>query len=128
MAGELEKAVRDSLRRLDEKDFASLPQFFTDDAQSVDELSRSWIRGRQSLVEYFRKFGPALDNIRSEVRDAREVIWGEVGLVTFWLEQDYDYQGKPTHSSAPTTVLLRRTGPDWKIALFHSIPLPEAAS
>lgn len=127
MAGELEKTVRDFLGRLDAKDFASLSGLFTEDALLVDEILRRWIRGRQSVDEYIRQIGPALDNIRSEVHDAHEAIWGDVGLVTFWLEQDYTYQGKPTHVSAPTTTVLRRTGPDWQVALFHSIPLPEAA-
>ena len=43
------------------------------------------------------------------------------------LEQDYTLQGKRAHISAPTTVVLRREGTAWRIALFHSIPLTTQA-
>jgi hypothetical protein len=58
---------------------------------------------------------------------AHSLVLADVGLVTCWLEQDYTYQGKKQHVSTPTTTLLRRSGSDWKLALFHSVPLPEGA-
>jgi hypothetical protein len=30
------------------------------------------------------------------------------------------------HISMPTTIVLRRSGAEWKVALIHSAPLPEA--
>ncbi len=52
---------------------------------------------------------------------------GEVGVVTCWVEQAYTLGGRRQQLSAPTTVVLRRAGETWRIALFHSIPLPEGA-
>jgi ketosteroid isomerase-like protein len=126
MAGDLEKKVRDFLRLLDAKDFDAMPRMATDDVQSVDELSRRWMRGQGALQDYFKRFGPQLSDIHSTLSDMRETVLGDAGIVTCWLEQDYTYQGKKQHVSAPTTVVLRRIGSDWKFALFHSIPLPES--
>jgi ketosteroid isomerase-like protein len=127
MAGDLEKKVREFLRLLDAKDFTELARMASDDVQGVDELSRRWMRGRGALQDYFRQFGPQLSDIHSTLTDMRETVWGDAGIVTCWLEQDYTHQGKKQHISAPTTTVFRRSGSDWKLALFHSIPLPESA-
>ena len=127
MTGDLEKKVRDFLRLLDAKDFDAMGRATTEDIQGVDELSRRWMRGRGGLQDYFREFGPELSEIHSTLSDMRETVWGDVGVVTCWLEQDYRYQGKMQHVSAPTTAVLRRSGSDWKLALFHSVPLSENA-
>ena len=127
MTGDLEKKVREFLRLLDVKDFGAMGGATTEDVQGVDELSRRWMRGRGGLQDYFKQVGPQLSDIHSTLSDMRETVWGDVGVVTCWLEQDYTYQGKKEHVSAPTTAVLRRTGSEWMLALFHSIPLPENA-
>jgi ketosteroid isomerase-like protein len=123
MAGDLEKRVSEFFRLLDAKDFDGMLRTATDDVQTVDELSRKWLRGRVALQDYFREFGPQLSDIQSTLKDMRETVWGDAGIVTCWLEQDYTYQSKRQHVSAPTTAVLRRTGSEWRLALFHSVPL-----
>jgi ketosteroid isomerase-like protein len=54
-----------------------------------------------------------------------ERVWGDTGVLTCWLDQDYTMDGKAQHVSAPTTIVFRREGVEWKLALFHSIPLPD---
>ena len=46
-------------------------------------------------------------------------------MLTCWLEQDYTLEGNSQHISAPTTIVLHREASEWKVVLFHSIPLPE---
>ena len=60
-----------------------------------------------------------------EIRDPEERVWGDVGVLTCWLEQSYTMDGSAQQVSAPTTLVFRQEGGAWKIALFHSIPLPE---
>jgi ketosteroid isomerase-like protein len=127
MAGDLETKVREFLRLLDAKDFDAMSRTTTEDVQGVDELSRRWMRGGGALRDYFTQFGPQLSDIHSKLSDMRETVWGDTGVVTCWLEQDYSYQGENQHISAPTTAVLRRSGSDWKLALFHSVPLPQSA-
>lgn len=58
--------------------------------------------------------------------DAQQAVWGDVGLVTFVLDQTYIMDGQPQTISAPTSILFRRDPDDWKIALIHTVPIPEA--
>jgi len=125
MAGELEKVANDLMAALDSKDLDRMVESIGEDAQGVDEISRRWLRGRGELDSYLRQMIGAVSGVRSELRDAQERVWGDVGVLTCWLEQDYTFEGNAQHISAPTTIVLRREGGEWKMALFHSIPLPE---
>jgi hypothetical protein len=52
-------------------------------------------------------------------------VWGDVGLLTCWLDQAYTLDGEPQQISAPTSVVLRQIDGAWRIALIHTVPLPE---
>ena len=62
----------------------------------------------------------------SEVRDLQATEWGDAGLVTCVVDQSYRMEGQQQQITAPTTIVYRREGDDWKIALVHSAPLPDA--
>ena len=125
MSGELVSAATDFVAALDSMDVDRLVEGFTDDAQGVDEVSRRWIRGKSQVESYLRQLMGAVSKVRTELRDQEERVWGDVGLVTCWLDQSYTMDGQAQHISAPTTIVFRREGGSWKAALFHSIPLPE---
>jgi ketosteroid isomerase-like protein len=125
MAGELENVANDLMAALDSQDLDRMVEAIGEDAQGVDEISRRWLRGRDELDGYLRQMIGAVSGVRSELRDAQERVWGDVGVLTCWLEQDYTLEGNAQHISAPTTIVLRREGGTWKVVLFHSIPLPE---
>ena len=114
MAIEMPEPTRASafFRSLDAKDERALRAAFADDAQGVDELTRGWMRGRAALEAYFSDALPRLSEIHSTLEQAEERRWGDVEVETF---------------EAPTTVIWRREDDAWKIALFHSIPLPPAS-
>lgn len=61
----------------------------------------------------------------SNVVDADERIYGEVGVLTFQLEQTYVADGEREAISAPSTMIFRRITDEWKMILFHSVPLPD---
>jgi ketosteroid isomerase-like protein len=125
MAGELTNAAQEFFAAVDAKDIDRLTSGFADDAQGVDELSRRWIRGRSEIESYLRQLLDAVSEVRTEFRDPHELVWGEAGVVTGWVEQDYTLDGESQHVSAPTTIVFRREAGEWKGVLFHSIPLPE---
>jgi ketosteroid isomerase-like protein len=127
MAGELETVAKDFMAALDAKDLDRLVGSIGDDAQGVDEISRRWLRGDGELQSYIRQMIGAVSDVRSELQDAQERVWGDVGVLTCWLDQDYTFEGNAQHISAPTTIVLRRAGGEWKVVLFHSVPLPEHA-
>jgi len=87
---------------------------------------------RRSIFERLRRkdvdavgLMTSVGDVHTELRDVRESVSGDSGVLTCRLEQDYTLEGKSQHVSAPTTVLFRRREERWKMALFHSIPLPD---
>jgi uncharacterized protein (TIGR02246 family) len=125
MPGELETVANGFVAALDAMDLDRMMASALDDAQGIDEISRRWIRGREELDAYMRSLMGALSNLRTELRDVEERMWGDTGMVTCWLEQDYELDGQAQHVSAPTTIVMRRQDGEWKLALFHSTPLPD---
>jgi len=125
-ADSLEPTVRTLMKAFDAMDAETISALSTDDAQGVDEISRAWMRGRDAMNDYLGSLKGMVSDIHSEITDIRESITGDIGTLTCWLEQDYQAQGKAVHVSAPTTVVLRRMGDEWKVCLIHSVPLPDA--
>ena len=125
MAGELETVANEFVSALDSMDVDRMMNATAADAQGVDEVSRRWIRGRDEIGAYLRQLTSAVSEIRTELRDSDERIWDDTGLYTCWIDQAYTMDGEAQHVSAPTTIVFRREGGEWKLALFHSIPLPE---
>ncbi len=125
MNHELEDIVRRMFEDVDRMDFDAVAELFTDDVQEVDEISRRWMRGSADVHEYFKQMGPMLSDLKSSLSDVHSVTWGDAGIVTCWLDQSYTFEGRTASVSAPTTFVFRRAGGEWKIALIHSLPLPE---
>ncbi len=123
MAGNLETATRELFHALDRKDPEAVIRITAKDAQGVDEISRRWMRGADELTAYFRQTMGMVDDIHSTINDVHEAVYGDVGFVTCWLEQDYTLEGRRTHVSAPTTIAYRQDGGNWKVLLIHTVPL-----
>jgi ketosteroid isomerase-like protein len=128
MAGELEGVVQEFMQAFDRMDIEAIKAQIASDAQGIDEMSRRWMRTREDIGAYLGQLEGAVSDVHSELRDVDESRWDDTGIVTFWLEQEYTLDGERHQISAPTTVVLRREGGDWKLALFHSVPLAEGAS
>ena len=95
------------------------------DAQGIDEISRRWMRGPGEVTRYVRELFGIAEDVHSEMHDVHEVDWGETGVVTFWLEQDYTLDGDRGHVSAPTTAVLRREARGVEAGV---VPLPAPAA
>jgi ketosteroid isomerase-like protein len=125
MAGELEGVANELFDALDSRDYERLIGKTDADAQSVDENSRRWLRGRDELGAYLRQMIEMVTDVDTKLSDATEHIWNDIGVFTCWLEQRYTLDGSPQEVSAPTTMVFRRTDGEWKLALFHSVPLAD---
>jgi len=124
--GELETVVREIMAAYDKLDGDTIVGLSSEEIQVVDEQSRAWLRGIAAMKEYFSSAPNSLSDIRTKLSDFNETVWGDTGLVTFWLEQDYKVAGAAQHVSAPTSCVLRNEGGNWRAVLFHSIPLADA--
>jgi hypothetical protein len=50
-----------------------------EDPQSVDEISRRWLRGRGELQMYLRELMGAVSEVRTQLRDPEERVSGDTG-------------------------------------------------
>jgi ketosteroid isomerase-like protein len=82
MPGELNSVATDFFAALDALDADRMTQMSTEDVQSVDEISRRWLRGRGDVDNYLRELMPAVSDVETQLRDAEERIWGDTGLLT----------------------------------------------
>ncbi len=126
MGTELERRVVDLFDRFDALDLDGMRDLFADDVQGVDEISRRWLRGKDTLNDYFAMLGEmGISDVKSVLSDFHTADYGDTGVVTLMADQTYRVGGEPQSIHAPMTVVFRRTGGDWKIALVHAVPLPE---
>ncbi len=115
------------LEHLDAMDLDGLGGMVADEVQGVDEISRKWMRGRSAVEGYFSQLKDTVSDVRSRMSDVQEDAWGDAGLVTFVLDQTYTLDGRQQTISAPTSIVFRRRGSDWRIVLIHTVPLPQDA-
>ena len=127
MSGELAEVATEFIAALDSLDVDRMMERVGEDPQGVDEISRRWIRGKAELDAYLRQLAGSVSEVRTELKDTTENEWGETGVLTCWLEQSYMLDGQAQHVSAPTTIVFHREGGEWKLSLFHSVPIPEQA-
>jgi ketosteroid isomerase-like protein len=106
-------------------DLDPLGAMLTDDAQSVDEITRGWTRGRLAIQAYLSQLNDTVSDVHSRISDVQAKIWGDGGLVTFVLDQTYTIDGQQQSISAPTSIVFVRQDGDWKISLIHTVPIPE---
>lgn len=121
---ELEPVTRRLFELLDAMDTRGMAAMIADDAQGIDEISRGWMRGREALEGYFGQLEQMVDEVSSKVRNVHETEWGDAGVVTCVVDQTYEMDGAEQSITAPTSIVFRREGGEWKIAVFHSVPLP----
>lgn len=125
---DFKQEVRTLFELFDRQDIKGIKALFSDDPQGVDEISRTWMRGKPALDSYFKELKEmGITNIRSSLRDFAVKHWDDVAVATCMVEQSFSAEGQKTKITAPVTVLYRRHGDSWKIELVHAVALPEAA-
>jgi hypothetical protein len=123
----LQQTVSQLLECLDAMDLDALGTMVDDDVQSIDEITRRWLRGRPAVDGYLSQLKDAVSDLHSEMHDVHENTWDDTALVTSVLGQTYTLDGRQQTISAPTSIVFRRRGNKWKIVLIHTVPLPEQA-
>src|SRR5258708_2213717 len=111
---------------VDALDVEAINELITDDCEEIDEISRSWRRGEAQGGAYFQEGLAAISGVPTDVRDLAVREWADTGVITCVIDQTYRYEGRNERVIAPTTLLLRREDGDWRIALMHTVPLPDA--
>jgi ketosteroid isomerase-like protein len=124
-ATSLEQQVHRVYALVDSMDMHAMAEMIADDGQGVDEISRG-MRGRDALEQYFGQLENMVESVRSRVSDVHTTEWGDTGVVTCVVHQTYTMGGQEQDITAPTSITFRRqNGDEWKIVVFHSVPLED---
>ena len=82
MTAELEALIRELFADVDRQDVGAGVRALGAEAQLVEEVARHWLRGRAEVAAHFPQLAGAAADIRTQVRDVHEAVWGEVGVMT----------------------------------------------
>src|SRR4051812_27394499 len=121
----LEQQVRRIFELVDSMDTHAMAEMIADDGQGVDEISRGWMRGRDAIEQYFGQLENMVEGVSSRVTNLHTTEWGDTGVVTCVVNQTYTMGGQEQEVTAPTSITFRREDDDWKIVVFHSVPLQD---
>ena len=124
----LERMAQHLFGLIDAIDAEAVKGLVTDDCEEVDEISRTWRRGKAAVADYFDQVLSAISDVHTDVSDVAAREWGDTGVITCVIDQTYRYEGKLERITAPTTLVLRREVGDWRIALMHTVPASEAVA
>lgn len=124
-AAQLDRVAQRLFAMVDALDIDGIKGMVTDDCEEVDEISRTWRRGRAAIEAYFEEVLSAIDDVHTSISDLAVREWADTGVLTFVIDQTYTYQGRKERVIAPTTLVTRREGDEWRLALMHTVPLPE---
>src|SRR5262245_16910870 len=91
VSGALEAAARQFTASLDALEVDAMVSVLADDVEGVEEISRQWLRGRDAVAGYMRELATQVGDITTSLRDVNERVWGDVGVVTCWLDQTYTF-------------------------------------
>ena len=79
MPDELRNVATDFFAALDALDADRMMEMLAGDVQSVDEVSRRWLRNRDDVDNFLREVITQVSGVETQLRDAEERIWGKQG-------------------------------------------------
>jgi uncharacterized protein (TIGR02246 family) len=124
----LEQIAQRLFELIDSVDVDGVKSLITDDCEEVDEISRTWRRGRAAVEAYFDQVFSVVSDIHTDVRDVAAREWADTGVVTCVIDQTYLVDGRTERITAPTSLVLRREEGNWRLALMHTVPLSDAST
>jgi ketosteroid isomerase-like protein len=121
---EIETFVYDVYTAMSRLDIATTAKMLSADLQAADGVTRGWTRGMDEIAEHLANLENSLETEKSRVLDLTVRNWGDTAAATFVVDQEYTISGVRHQVLAPTTMVMRREDGEWKLVLFHSVPLP----
>ena len=88
-----ETALRQVLDVMETEDWDQLTTLLADDVELADELTATWLRGRDRVAAYLRAQTGIVTNITNTASDISSRMIGDRVLVTFSLRQRYLLEG-----------------------------------
>ncbi|MFZ4720269.1 MAG: nuclear transport factor 2 family protein [Ilumatobacteraceae bacterium] len=118
--------ITELFQALDSKDVDRICAVLADDSAMVDEITKGWMFGSETVRAHLESTLSNVDSISSTVRDLRVRDRGQFATATCTLDQTYRFGGEQVDVVAPTSFSLELTSGEWKIVQMHSVPLGDA--
>ena len=122
---QIDDVVHSLFTSLDAKDTAGICSLLVDDAAMVDEITKGWMVGRETLRQHLDATFAGVEAIASNVRDLRVRATGDFATATCTLLQRYTLNGQTVDVVAPTSMSFERSNGEWLIVTMHAIPLAD---
>ncbi len=115
-----ESALARLLELLDKEDWERVADMLADDVELADELTATWLRGRERVAAYLRAQTGVVTDIRSRASDtsARQLGGGDV-LITFNLRQHYRLDGAERLEHTTGCAIFRVEDDEPVLTLLH---------
>lgn len=120
---DVESVVRDAYDAMEKLDVARVATMILPDIQAVDAVMRTWKRGLGEIGEHLATLESGMSDEHSEIVDLEIREYGDTAIATYTVVQQYTFAGERHDDTCPTTMVLRLVDGEWKIVLFHSLPL-----
>jgi len=105
---------------LDAEDWDRVVEHLDQEVELADELTGTWLRGRDAVARYLRAQEGIVTDIVSKPMDvAIRPLGGDGWLVTFNLDQRYLLMGEEHRERLTGLCVLRVTPGEWRLLAFH---------
>jgi transcriptional regulator with XRE-family HTH domain len=120
MSVDFVEALHDLFATLDAEDWDGLVDLLEDDADLADELTGSWLHGRDAVAAYLRAQAGIVTEISSPVQNVQVRHLGSAhALVTFEMRQRYRLDGDIRRESLTGCVVFNLHPEGARVALYH---------
>ena len=115
-----ETALARLLQLMDKEDWEQLVGMLADEVELADELTATWLRGRDRVAAYLRAQTGVVTDIHSNASDtAARRLGGDDVLVTFNLRQRYRLDGAERVEHTTGCAIFRNEGDQPVLTLLH---------
>jgi transcriptional regulator with XRE-family HTH domain len=113
-------ALSELFAALDAEDWHVVVSHLDDDVELADELTGTWLRGRDAVARYLRAQEGIVTDIVSRPVDvsARRLV-GDTWLTTFNFEQRYLLMGEKHRERLTGLCVLHISADSWRLGVYH---------
>ena len=115
-----ESALFDVFATLDAEDWDGLVLLLEEDVELADELTGSWLHGREAVAAYLRAQAGIVTEISSPAENINvRPLGSEYAIVTFEMRQRYRLDGQVKRESLTGCVVFRLDPSGARVSLYH---------
>jgi transcriptional regulator with XRE-family HTH domain len=118
-AATAEAALSQILGLMETEDWDQLTTLLADDVELADELTATWLRGRERVAAYLKAQDNVVTNITNAASDISSRTFGDRVLVTFSLRQRYLLEGVTKRETFTGCAIFKTDGSQPLLSLLH---------